>query len=457
MNHWEKLDHEKIFRDPVLGHIYVQYQVVLDLINTTEFQRLRRVKQLGTTSFTFHGAEHSRFSHSLGVYEITRRICDNFQRNYPSKNKDDGLWDDSERLVALCAGLLHDLGHGPYSHTFEHIFETNHESITQSIITSEETEVNQVLQKVSPDFPNKVASVINKTYPNEQVIQMISSQCDADRMDYLIRDSFNTGAQYGAFDLSRILQVMRPYRNGICFKIVGVHAIEDYLVSRFQMYMQVYFHPVSRSMEVILSHLLKRSQIIFGNQKDENQKKPDLLMPLFKNKVTLKDYLKLDDGVLNTYFLEWQESDDEILSDLAKRFLNRKPFKSVIYDQHSAYLIKNMKKIIEEIGFDSDYYTATDNSFDQPYDTYDPDSNHHATQIEFMREDGSLVELSKVSPIVKAITGKLLGDKRFFFPKEMLNPDINIDLFEAKYQTFNTFIHNGMIQPPKGDNNYDFN
>src|SRR5699024_3830095 len=148
---------------------------------------------------------------SVGVYEITRQICDLFARNYPTKDAHDGLWNDGERIVALCAALLHDLGHGPYSHTFEHIFQTDHEQMTTDIITSPETEVNQVLQKVSPDFPQKVASVIQKTYPNPQVVQMISSQIDADRMDYLLRDSYFTGTKYGNFDLTRILRVMRPY------------------------------------------------------------------------------------------------------------------------------------------------------------------------------------------------------------------------------------------------------
>ena len=158
---------EKVLRDPIHNYIYIQHQVILDLINTKEFQRLRRIKQLGTTSYTFHGAEHSRFSHSVGVYEITRKICDLFQRNYPTQNPDDGLWDDHERLVAWCGALLHDVGHGAYSHTFEHIFHTNHEQMTQQIITSPETEVNQVLRQVSDDFPAQVASVIAKTYPNQ--------------------------------------------------------------------------------------------------------------------------------------------------------------------------------------------------------------------------------------------------------------------------------------------------
>ena len=226
---------EKVFRDPVHGYIHIQHQIFLDLINTKEFQRLRRVKQLGTTSFTFHGADHTRFAHCLGVYEIARRIVNQFQRNYPSQEPGDGLWDDQERLVVLCAAILHDIGHGAFSHTFEKLFGTDHEAVTRAIIMSPETEVNRILTTVSPDFPNKVAAVINHSYPNPQVVQLISSQCDADRMDYLLRDSYFTGAEYGAFDLKRILRVMRPYQGGIMFDYAGMHAVEDYIVSRYQM------------------------------------------------------------------------------------------------------------------------------------------------------------------------------------------------------------------------------
>ncbi|CAI2566682.1 hypothetical protein AKUH4B507X_02860 [Apilactobacillus kunkeei] len=443
MEYQEKLlPREKVFRDPVLNYIYVQHQVILDLINTKEFQRLRRIKQLGPASYTFHGAEHSRFTHSLGVYEITRRICDGFLRNYPSKVAGDGLWDDSQRLVALCAALLHDIGHGAYSHTFEHIFGTNHEAITQEIITSEKTEVNQVLSKISPSFPKEVASVIDHTYPNKQVVQMISSQCDADRMDYLLRDAYNTGANYGNFDLTRILRVMRPYEGGICFEINGMHAVEDYIISRLQMYMQVYFHPVSRSMEVILSHLLQRAKEL-SSQLDKNDRlTPHLLMPFFKNDFTIDDYLKLDDGVLNTYFINWIDSDDKILSDLADRFINRKPLKSVEYNNETESLIPTMQKWIQESGFETTYYTAINNSFDLPYDAYDPNKKHHATQIELRRNDGTMIELSKISQLVSAVTGKHLGDERFFFPKEMLSKDSDIDLFEPVYQEFQKHIKN---------------
>ncbi|USS84870.1 HD domain-containing protein [Fructilactobacillus myrtifloralis] len=452
----EKLKQEKVIRDPVHSHIYIQDQIIMDLINTAEFQRLRRIHQLGTTSLTFPGAEHTRFAHSLGVYEIVRRICNHFQRNYPTQAPNDGLWDDHERLVAECAGLLHDIGHGTYSHTFEHIFKTNHEAITQAIITSEQTEVNQVLRKLGPNFPNQVASVINKTYPNQQVVQMISSQCDADRMDYLLRDSYFTGAQYGNFDLDRILQVMRPYHNGICFKKSGLHAIEYYIVSRYQMYLQVYFHPTSRSMEVILAHLLKRAQLIAQDPAAPADFQPGLLRPFltgtFDIQRDLTQYLRLDDGVLTTYFATWQDFPDRILADLATRFLDRKPFKSAKFTQQTEPLLPRLQRLVADVGFDPAYYTATDNSYNQPYDVYDPSDPHPNAQIELMERDGSLIELSQASLLVQTITGRDMGDSRFFFPKELFQPEA-AGLFADTATQFQSYIHNDQIINPKESTN----
>ena len=322
---YQTLPVEKVFRDPVHQYIHVQHQVILDLIDSKEFQRLRRIKQLGTASLTFHGAEHSRFSHSLGVYEISRRICDIFHRNYAIEKIGTGGWDDGERLITLCAALLHDVGHGPYSHTFEHIFQTNHEALTVQIICSPKTEIYQILNRVEAGFPEKVASVIQKKYPNPQVIQMISSQIDADRMDYLLRDAYFTGTEYGTFDLTRILQVIRPYQGGITFGMNGMHAVEDYIVSRYQMYVQVYFHPTSRAMEVILEHLLQRAKEVYLENKEIFSNHSPLLIPFLENHFTMDDYLRLDDGVLNTYFNHWLDDSDSLLKDLSYRFLNRKP------------------------------------------------------------------------------------------------------------------------------------
>lgn len=444
----QKLAIEKVFRDPVHNYIHVQHQVILDLINTKEVQRLRRIKQLGTSSFTFHGAEHSRFSHSLGVYEITRRICDIFQRNYSVDKIGVGGWDDSERLVALCAALLHDVGHGPFSHTFEHIFHTDHEAITVEIITSPETEVYQVLNRVGAGFPEKVASVITHTYPNPQVVQMISSQIDADRMDYLLRDAYYTGTEYGTFDLTRILRVIRPYEGGVCFAMSGMHAVEDYIVSRYQMYVQVYFHRVSRGMEVMLEHLLHRAAELYLENSEIFQMHSQLLVPFLREKFTLADYLRLDDGVLSTYFTQWSEEDDVILSDLSARWLNRKPLKSAKFaGETQLSLVETMQELVEKVGFNPKYYTAINSSYDLPYDFYRPKSGVHRTQIELQQNDGSLVELSKVSNLVAAIAGQSTIDHRFYFPKEMVDPasQDNYDLFSETYDAFKSHIHNGTL------------
>lgn len=439
---------EKVFRDPVHNYIHVQHQVILDLINSKEVQRLRRIKQLGTSSFTFHGAEHSRFSHSLGVYEITRRICDIFERNYSLDKLGIGGWNDQERLVALCAALLHDVGHGPYSHTFEHIFHTNHEAITVEIITSPETEVYQILNQVEVGFPEKVASVITKTYPNPQVVQMISSQIDADRMDYLLRDAYYTGTEYGTFDLTRILRVIRPYEGGIAFAMNGMHAVEDYIVSRYQMYVQVYFHPVSRGMEVILEHLLNRAHELYQEDSELFDSNAQLLLPFLKESFTLDEYLKLDDGVLGTYFTQWTEENDPVLSDLAKRFLNRKPLKSATFSgKEDQLIIKKLQQLVEKVGYNPRYYTAINSSYDLPYDFYRPEQGSHRTQIEIVKKDGTLIELSQVSQLVSALAGQQQGDERFYFPKEMVDPTLrnHYDLFEETYQEFSQYIRNGAL------------
>ena len=424
---------EKVFRDPVHTYIHVDHQVIYDLINTKEFQRLRRIKQLGTSGYTFHGGEHSRFSHCLGAYEIARRITKIFDEKYLQ------TWDNHESLLVMVTALLHDVGHGAYSHSFERLFDTDHEEITRQIITSPETEINRVLTQVSPDFPEKVASVINHTYPNKQVVQLISSQIDVDRMDYLLRDSFYTGASYGQFDLTRILRVIRPVENGIAFQRNGMHAVEDYVVSRYQMYMQVYFHPASRAMEVLLQNLLKRAKFLYEDQKDFFKLTSPNLLPFFEKRFSLQDYLALDDGVMNTYFQSWMTSPDTILSDLAQRYVNRKVFKSMIFSEENEKHLDVLRQLVKQVGFEPDYYTAIHRNFDLPYDFYRPDVEKPRTQIEIIQKDNSLAELSTLSPIVQSLTGTRQGDNRFYFPKEML---ANAGLFNENSQAFLSYMKN---------------
>ena len=443
---------EKVFRDPVHNFIRVQDQVILDLIGTSEFQRLRRIKQLGVASAVFHGAEHSRFSHSLGVYEIARQFADHLEKFYPTQEPGDGLWDPSERLLLVTSALLHDLGHGPYSHTFEHIFNTDHESYTQQIILSPETEINQVLRQVAPDFPAKVASVIAKTYENPQVVQLISSQIDADRMDYLLRDAYYSGATYGEFDLARIIHVMRPYKGGIAFDQKGMYAVEDYVVSRYQMYVQVYFHPVSRSFEVLLQHLLERAKFLYDESKTDSRISTSIispaLMPLFAGEFTLEQYLMLDDSVMLANISEWRLADDAILADLATRFLDRKPLKSILIEDSARDLLPAITKLIASAGFDERYYTAENDSYDLPYDAYNPSDKKPRTQIEMMQPAGELFELSTQSALVAAMTGRIFGNARFFFPREMMNTQAVDDVMASLYAEFQRYVHNETLVTP---------
>lgn len=424
---------EKVFRDPVHNYIIVNHPVIYDLINTREFQRLRRVKQVSTTVYTFHGAEHSRFSHCLGVYEIARRVTEIFDEKFPD------IWDSSENLLTMVAALLHDVGHGAYSHTFEKLFDTDHEAITQEIITSPDTEINAILKRVSPDFPEKVASVIDHTYHNKQVVQLISSQIDCDRMDYLLRDSYYSGAKYGQFDLTRILRVIRPTKDGIVFEYNGMHAVEDYIVSRFQMYMQVYFHPASRGMEVLLQNLLKRAKHLYQLDSQFFEKCSPNLIPFLANEASLEDYLALDDGVMNTYFQAWMKSEDKILADLASRFINRKVLKSITFEEDSRKELSYLVDLVKSVGFDPEYYTGIHVNFDLPYDIYRPEKKEPRTEINMIQKDDSVVELSTISPIVKTLTGTIYGDRRFYFPKEMLEDN---DLFAQNKKQFMSYISN---------------
>ncbi|CEA02902.1 Deoxyguanosinetriphosphate triphosphohydrolase-like protein [Jeotgalicoccus saudimassiliensis] len=405
----KQLQEEKVFKDPVHRYVHVRDQVIWDLVKTKEFQRLRRIKQLGTLYLAFHSAEHSRFNHSLGVYEIVRRMIENFEE-YPE-------WNNDDRLLALAAALLHDLGHGPFSHTFEDIFHTDHEEYTRKIIL-ENTEVNAVLSKVSPDFPREVAEVINKTHPNKLVISMISSQIDADRMDYLQRDSYYTGVSYGTFDMERILRVMRPSKDEVLIKESGMHAVEDYLMSRYQMYWQVYFHPVSRGGEVMLNLVMQRAKALYKSDYSFKQQ-PTYFIPFFNENVTVHDYLRLDEMVVNFYLQEWVQEDDEILSDLAGRFVNRDLFKYLPFDG-SIITISELNELYKKAGIDPDYYVFSDSYSDLPYDYDRPGQNRNRRPIHLLRPNGDIREISSQSAIINSITGIHRLGSRLYYPKEKI-------------------------------------
>ena len=210
-----KTDEVKVMRDPIHGYIHVEYQILWDCINAREFQRLRRIHQLGGDFQVYHTAEHTRFSHSLGVYEIVRRMVEEV----------DGLKNDlneHEKVTVMLAGLLHDVGHGPFSHAFEAISGFSHEVYTKRILL-EDSEIHRILCRADEQLPYAVASIISYEHPNELLNQIVSGQLDADRMDYLLRDAYATGTSYGEFDLERILRTIRIRDHQILVKESGIH------------------------------------------------------------------------------------------------------------------------------------------------------------------------------------------------------------------------------------------
>ncbi|EXX86130.1 hypothetical protein BG53_06565 [Paenibacillus darwinianus] len=409
------LAEEKVFKDPVHKYIYVQDRTIWNLINTKEFQRLRRIRQLGTSYLTFHGAEHSRFSHSLGVYEITRKIISQFER---SRYAD---WPEEERLLCLCASLLHDVGHGPFSHSIEDVFDMHHEAWTCRIIL-EETEVNSVLRTVSPDFPEKVASVICKTYDKPIVISLISSQMDADRMDYLLRDAYYTGVNYGTFDLDRILRVLRPYQGRIVVKESGMHAVEDYLMSRYQMYWQVYFHPVTRSSEIILRQIFRRAKELYTHGYAFLSKMPDALVALFAGTLDVNGYYRLDEALVQTVFMQWTEEPDELLAELCRRFLHRRLYQYITMDQRDEALWTRIRHAFGAAGLHPEYHLEVDYPFDLPYHVYRPGTTdlEDKPPILLLGDQDKLEDISVKSDIIRSIAGLHRGKFHLYYPEETL-------------------------------------
>lgn len=411
---FQKLAEEKVFKDPIHQYIRVKEKLYWDLINTKEFQRLRRIKQLGVTSMTFHGAEHTRFGHSLGVYEITRRMLDD--NLYRRK-----VIDADERAVALCAALLHDVGHGPFSHMFEKIFDSDHEHFTQQIILGD-TEIHQVLLQVDANFPQQVADVISHEYENKLIVDLISSQIDADRMDYLQRDAYYTGVNYGQFDMERILRLMREKDGRLVIKESGIHDIEDYILGRYQMFWQVYYHGVSRGVEALITKLFQRAKELYHHDYQFSIK-PDYLIPFFKNEVTLADYLALDEVVMQYYFMIWQNESDTILSDLSRRYLTRQLFKFKTYQTKSERqtlalpddsIVQQLTALFLQVGIDPKYYLAIDSVENFAYRAL-TDSN-----IRILMRDDHIIELSEVSAIIHGIVNQSAQDGKIFYPKNMI-------------------------------------
>lgn len=405
-----KTDETKVLRDPIHGYIHVDLQVVWDCINAKEMQRLRRIHQLGGDFQVYHTAEHSRFSHSLGVYEIVRRMV------YEIDQLREAL-SDYEKAVAMLAGLLHDIGHGPFSHAFEGISMYKHEEYTVKIIM-ENSEIHQILAACDARLPEDVASIIQYRHPKECMNQLVSGQLDADRMDYLLRDAYFTGTSYGKFDLERILRTIRVKNGRIVVKASGIHSVEDYIMARYHMYWQVYLHPVARSYETLLSILFRRMKEVYVLH-PEYLSDVKMFHPFLCGADAGIDALyRLDESAALYGFSELVSCRDEILRDIAYRLLNRKLFEYVTLKYPED--LKRIQLHVQALGYDPDYYVYQDVVSQKPYSPYK--SNESGHNIWVLEESGKVKELSKASDIVRALTrADLKEESKIYFPEEKLH------------------------------------
>ncbi|HOA63579.1 MAG TPA: HD domain-containing protein [Bacilli bacterium] len=397
----KKLSEKKVFRDPLYGYIEVEHQTIWDLINAKEFQRLKRIKQLGGVNSVFHTAEHSRFSHSLGVYNLAKVVTEKIEdiKNYLSER---------DKLLLYCASLLHDIGHGPFSHAFESSFGVNHEDISIQIILGN-TEVNQILNQVDEKFAQDVADVISKKTNNKVILELVSSQLDLDRLDYLERDAYFTGAKYGEIDVDRIMRTMQVKNDMLVHKYTSVIAIEDYLMSRYNMYWQVYFHPVGRSFELIIEKVYKRIKELYNAGTKFNDVYTPLIKLLNSNEnINLYDYLRIDDHVIYNIILESEYFDDPILSDLSSRLIHRRLFKDMVVNSDNQGKVEEIKQLLISKNINLDYYFIEDSLNQLIYAAkYDLDL---AANIKLVMANGEIKELKNVSKIINALVD--IADKR---------------------------------------------
>jgi HD superfamily phosphohydrolase len=406
----KKFLRSEVFRDPIYGYIYIEYELIEKLIDTSIFQRLRRIKQLSAANIVFHGAEHSRFTHSLGVYELARRFLKitNIKKHFS----------ETEKLILLISSLLHDIGHGAYSHSFETLFNVNHEMKSAHIIKNKK-EIGDLLDQISPDFKNDVASVIEKTKKFPLIEQILTSKIDIDRLDYLERDSYFTGATYGHIDLERLMRSMiiesNPSKNNekcIAFRKSGVFAIENYLINRYHMFWQVYYHPKVRAYSVILEKICKRLIDLMQNNYTIDQ----YLQPFynFVNKQNNIDYyLAIDDYYMNGLILYLQKSKDVILKNLCNDFLNRRIWHILDDNDQNQEQITNIKQQYHSQNPDYiKYYTSSNVAFQNAYS----ESKNKLNPEILIKSHKGLQSLKEESPIIKSlIKSSPKQDNKFFY------------------------------------------
>jgi hypothetical protein len=402
---------EKIIRDPVHDIIAFRLEIPVDallfkLINAREFQRLHRIRQLGMASLAYPGAEHSRYSHCIGVMETARLMLRHLALNTKI--------DDADTTACLAAALLHDLGHGPLSHVFEGISNVHHETQTASIIQNPQSDVHRILSEHDRSLPEMVARLLSGKSARQFLTDILASQLDADRFDYLLRDNLMTGSHYGAFDLRWLLHalIVDESSSRLAVTAKGLSAVEAYLQSRYHMYRNVYFHKVVRSSEGMVKLALRRAAQLAEQNRLRGLSRTDATFKvLVGGQLTLAEFTDLDDVSLMQCLKIWTTSDDPILARLCHGLLYRRLYKTI--DLTTVDDPAKLKSIIERAatavataGGDSEYHLFYDEPRDTPYEIYD--GQDPTSDIPIQTRDGQLTSFAALSPLTPALSRQLM-------------------------------------------------
>jgi uncharacterized protein len=402
----------KIINDPVGGFTRISDKIILDLIDHPYFQRLRRIKQLGLTHLVFPGAHHTRFQHALGSFQLMTETIDNL------KNKDVTISAEESKAL-LIAILLHDIGHGPFSHALE-------ESIVESC-THEDFSLflMRVLNKRFDGQLEQGIELLQDKYHRPFFHELISSQLDIDRLDYLRRDSFYTGVSEGSIGSDRIIRMMNVRNDNLVIEQKGIYSIENFLIARRFMYMQVYLHKTVISAEQLMVKILARAKEL-ARRKVKLYASPALTFFLeneiqkedFSDESVLEKFAELDDCDIIQSVKLWSHSEDKVLSILSNFMLNRRLFKTEFSNSKvDEQRIDDLKKLTSkkyELGLeDSKYFVFSDSVINYFYD-------FTGTKINILLNNETVVDITNsLSGFNKSILTN--PDHRFFlcYPKSL--------------------------------------
>ena len=402
---------QKIFNDPIYGFVSIPNELHFDIIEHPYFQRLRRIKQVSMTTMVYPGANHTRFAHSLVAMHLMRRAIQLLRAKGYSIT-------DDELEAASLAILLHDSGHGPFSHTLE-------SSIIQGL-THEELSL-MIMNKFNDlhhGALNKAIKIFTNCYPKEFLSKLISSQLDVDRIDYLKRDSFFTGVAEGSINAERLLEMLEVVDNELAIEAKGIYSVESFIVSRRIMYWQVYMHKTVLSAEKTLMNILRRAREISTERELpctpalsfflKNQNVTDN----FDNDTILQQFCLLDDYDIMAAVKTWCNDKDFVLSELSKRLVNRQLLKIEIQrEPFEQSYIDDLRGKIEKLygisSYEADFFLLQGLSSNHAY-------RLDKSAINIVYKDGTVRDISEASDQLNISVLSQPVQKHFLcYPKEL--------------------------------------